>query len=118
MWYREALDSIGAGVIVADRYGRLAFINPAAKEMIGWNGNGNGADIPDVLHLVDETTGQAIENPFSTVMREGTFGDTGDLWMLATHDGAVTTIEVTGTRIQDESGVVDGVIFVRKCWSF
>ena len=47
MWFRVALSSIGDGVIAADGDGRVAFMNPAAQLMTGWNEDALGKNLPE-----------------------------------------------------------------------
>lgn len=69
-WLKTVLNSIGDGIITADRHGNITFINPAAenllrlsfKQVLGKRAN-------EVFVLTDASTRYAIENPVDRVLK-------------------------------------------------
>jgi len=112
MWNRVALSSIGDAVLVTNREGRVAFMNPVAQAVTGWDDQGLGKKLPEIFRLADEVTRQPIENLYSRVMRDGQCGEMTNHSVLIKKDGTEVPIETNGTQIQDGSGNVDGIVLV------
>ena len=65
------ISGMGEGIIATDHRGLIRFINPAAQELTGWTrGEAAGRPSRDVLRLVDEKTGEMLEDPIEKVLRE------------------------------------------------
>lgn len=106
------LSSIGDAVIVTDAQGRVSFMNPFAQQLTGWNEEAIGADLPEVVRILDEASDQPAENPFARVMREGA---------IVAHDGVLirkdqtrVPIDNNGAPIRDLFGSIDGVVLILR----
>ncbi len=71
-WLRVTLTSIGDAVIATDGAGRITFVNPVAESLTGWKAEeAVGLPVTQVFRIVNEQTGQALEEPVARVLREG-----------------------------------------------
>ena len=112
MWSQVALSSIGDAVIVTNGEGRVAFMNPVAQTITGWNEEALGKALPEVFRIVDELTRQAVENPFTKLMREGAVAGMANHSILIRKDGTEVPIDDGGAPIRSEGGTIDGVVLV------
>src|ERR1700722_15209081 len=72
-WLRITLSSIGDAVISTDIEGRVTLMNRVAEALTGWTqAEAMGRPLEEVFHIVNERTGQAVENPSVRALREGT----------------------------------------------
>ena len=68
---RMTVKSIGDAVITTDAQGRVEMLNPVAETLTGWIiEEARGKPLEDVFHIVNEETGEPLENPVSRVIRE------------------------------------------------
>ncbi|HUP37138.1 MAG TPA: GAF domain-containing protein [Candidatus Limnocylindria bacterium] len=108
-----ALAGIGDAVIVADRGGRVAFMNPAAERLTGWTEReARGRPVAAVFVLVNETTRDPVESPAVRVRleRQPVALPAGSL--LARRGGAERAIDGSGAPIPDRAGDAGGVVLV------
>ena len=71
-WLRVTLSSVGDAIITTDVQGRVTFLNPVAERLTGWTAtDAVGAPLEAVFKIVNEDSGQDVENPASRVLREG-----------------------------------------------
>jgi PAS domain S-box-containing protein len=111
--WRITLASIGDGVIVTDRTGRVTFMNHMAEKMCGWaTREALGRPLPEVFHIQHERTRELAENPVSKVLREGvTVSIPSDL-VLMSRQGSVLPIHDSASPIRNRSNSIDGVVLV------
>ena len=106
------LQSIGAGVIATDRQGRVAFLNPVAERLSGWDlVDALNQPATEVLALADEESGQPLASPLSRVMEEGEIIDWRDKVLLRSRDGRSLPVACTVAPIASFNGMI-GVVFV------
>src|SRR5881275_1306411 len=87
-WLRIALASIGDAVISTDAEGRVTFLNRVAESLTGWpEAEALGRPLPDVLRIVSEATGLAVEDPALRALREGTIVGLANHTILVARDG-------------------------------
>src|SRR5690606_39197667 len=68
---RVTLTSIGDAVIVTDTTGNITFLNPVAASLTGWKPEeAAGQPLERVFRIVNERTGQPVENPVTLVFRQ------------------------------------------------
>jgi PAS domain S-box-containing protein len=107
------LASIGDAVIATDINGRINFINPTAAAITGWNESvATGRSFDEVFRIINEDTGEPVENPFEIVKREGNVVGLANHTVLITRDGTRLPIEDSGAPIRDPEGNMIGVIVV------
>jgi PAS domain S-box-containing protein len=112
-WLRVTLTSIGDAVIATDGAGRITFINPVAESLAGWKAEeGVGQPVTQVFRVVNEQTGQPLEEPVARVLREGRSVPLANHAALVTRDGRTVPVEDTASPILDATGKVIGVVLV------
>jgi len=114
---REKLDvtlrSIGDGVIVTDKDGRVTMLNEVGEELTGWREEeARGQSLETVFNIINEVTRVRCENPVDRVF------DTGGIIGLANHtiliakNGTERAIADSGAPIRDEDQQIIGVVLV------
>ena len=112
-WATQTLSSIGDGVITTDGEGRVTFLNPVASGLTGWTPEtAAGKPIEQVFNVVNERTGQPVENPAGRVLREGIVVGLANHTALIRKDGKQVPIDDSGAPIRDEYGGVLGTVLV------
>ncbi len=113
-WLATTLKSIGDAVISVDTTGIVTYMNPVAEKLTGWNyKTAEHATIEQVFDLIDELTGDRIENVFERVMRTPTdIIELPDQTALITRDGSTVPIEDCCTPIKSDEGEVIGAVVV------
>lgn len=112
-WLKVTLSSIGDAVIVTDVEGRVRFLNPVARSLIGWTqSEAEGQPLEAVFCVMDETTRTPVESPVSQAMREGRIVGMTNHTLLIARDGTQRTIDDSAAPIQNDSGDIAGVVLV------
>lgn len=107
------LASIGDAVIAADVQGRVSFMNAVAETLTGWpSAEACGRPLQEVFHLVNEETGQPVDNPVAKVLREGKLVGLGNHTCLISRTGQETPVDDSGALIRSPDGDIIGVILV------
>ncbi|MDX2100607.1 MAG: PAS domain-containing sensor histidine kinase [Leptolyngbyaceae cyanobacterium bins.59] len=106
------LNSVGEGVYGLDLQGNVTFVNPAAAQMIGWDGvDLIGRSMHDVLHhsRPDGSPYPVHECPIYEAFRDGRVhrANTEVFWRK---DGTNFPVEYISTPMQDEEGNVVGTV--------
>lgn len=110
---RVTLSSIGDAVITTDTAGKINFLNPAARDLTGWDADtAIGKSIEDVFRLVDEETGLPIERLLD--MKNGDAAVDGSEYgiLLEPRIGEKLPIEHHTTPIRDSDSEVIGAVVV------
>ncbi len=111
-WLSTTLRSIGDAVIATDRDGRVTFMNPAAERLTAWKpDDARGKPLELVFRITNEQTGNPIDNPVDTVLRDGTLVGLDNHTVLTARDGTRRPIEDSAAPIRDK-GAVHGVVLV------
>lgn len=111
--YRTTLLSIGDGVIATDTEGRVELMNPVAESLTGWAQDAAlGKPVEEVFAIVNEETGQQVENPVRRVVREGTVVGLANHTLLIARDGARRPIADSGAPVRGEQDQIAGVVLV------
>jgi PAS domain S-box-containing protein len=107
------LSSIGDAVISCDATGEITFMNPKAEEYLGWTtDDAEGYPIHMVLRVVDEETGERVEDIAAQVLRERSPVRRADHLALVGKDGATIPIEGSAAPILDAGGELTGIVLV------
>ncbi len=110
-WLRITLATIGEAVIAVDCGGRIAFMNAAAERMTGWKQDeAMGEALTRVCRIVDERTGDVIENPCERVLRSDDASSLSKHVLLIARDGREQPIEDTVAPIRNAQGELQGVV--------
>lgn len=112
-WLSAILTSIGDGVIVCDRNGRVQFLNPSAELMTGWHkDDALGQPINIVYQLIDEQRRTPIDSPVLQVLRDRALFRLTNWILLVSRDGQEFPISESAAPLTDEAGVLTGVVIV------
>ncbi len=107
------LQSIGDAVITTDAEGTIEYLNPVAERLTGWStAEANGLPLQQVLKLVNEQSGEAVDNPVATVLREDRIVPLANHTALVRRDGERVPIEDSAAPIRNPAGEVLGVVMV------
>jgi PAS domain S-box-containing protein len=111
-WFQVTLSSISDAVITTDALGAVTFLNPLAESMTGWtSAEAAGLPLAKIFTIVDEFTGEPVEHPAKTVLREGRVVKLANT-SLVRRDGTVRAIEDSAAPIRDRSGRLTGIVTV------
>jgi PAS domain S-box-containing protein len=110
---RVTLASIGDAVISTDREGLVEFLNPVAEALVGWTSDeAAGHALEDVFHIVNEQSGEPVENPVAMVLRQGVTVGLANHTVLIARDGHRRPIDDSAAPIRDMSGEIVGVVLI------
>jgi PAS domain S-box-containing protein len=112
-WLRVTLSSIGDGVITTDGAGRVAYLNPVAEQLTGWQtSEASGRALEEVFTIINEDSRLTVENPATKVLREGVIAGLANHTLLITREGHERSIDDSGAPIRVNSGEIRGVVLV------
>jgi PAS domain S-box-containing protein len=110
---RITLASIGDAVVSTDAEGRVTYLNGVAEALTGWTqAEAAGRPLPEVFHILNENTRQAVENPALQALREGVVVGLANQTILIARDGTERPIDDSAAPMLDESGKPVGAVLV------
>lgn len=111
--FRVTLQSIGDAVIATDASGRVAFMNPVAARLTGFDDEAaRGLPISDVFRIVNEWSRETVESPVDRVLRENAVVGLANHTVLIDRLGGERPIDDSGAPILDPDGSILGVVLV------
>jgi PAS domain S-box-containing protein len=111
--FETTLSSIGDGVIATDAEARVTFMNPVAEALSGWTGEAaQGKPIEEVVELVREDDGSAVENPIRHSLRAGKIVGLSHDTVLIARDGRRVPMDDSASPIRDAKGDIAGCVLV------
>ena len=112
-WLTAALTSIGDAVIATDTRGCVNFMNPVAQSLTGWESDeALGQPLAKVFRVVNEGTGEPVEDPVSRVLREDAVVGLANHTVLIARDGTERPIDDSAAPIKERGGTTTGAILV------
>jgi len=112
------LSSIGDCVIVSDEQGRITFMNHVAEKLTGWSfAEASLQPTGQVFRIVNEHTGEPVENPVEKVMTTGVIVGLANHTLLITKDGSEVPIDDSGAPIKEVDGTIRGAVLVFRDFS-
>ena len=112
------LASIGDCVVVTDSEGRINFMNEVAERVTGWRfAEARGQPTDAIFRVLNEETGQLVENPVYRVIREGVIVGLANHTLLIRKDGTEVPIDDSGAPIRDGNGELRGVVLIFRDFS-
>jgi PAS domain S-box-containing protein len=112
-WLRITLASIGDAVITTDPKGLVTSLNSTAEHLTGWSSEeALGQPMEQVFSIINEITGQKLEDPVGEVMQSGLVVGLADRTALVARDGRVIPVEDSAAPIQNGDGEILGVVMV------
>ena len=107
------LRSIGEGVIAVDMQGGVVLVNRVAEKLTGWTfKEARGLPYSKVFVVVDEKTGERVEDPVDMAFRRGTVVGFRHHAALQAKDGTMRSIADSCAPIRDRDSQVIGVVLV------
>ncbi len=111
---RVTLSSIGDAVIATDPHGRVTNMNVVAEELTGWTSeDAIGQPLETVFHIVNEETGELVENPAKRSLREGVIVGLANHTILIARDGRRRPIDDSAAPIRKDDLIVGCVLVFR-----
>jgi PAS domain S-box-containing protein len=111
--WATTLASIGDAVMAADSDGRIAFLNPVAATLTGWQSEeAIGQPIQKVFNILNEQTRAPAEDIVNRVLTEGRTFELANHTALLTKDGREIPIADSAAPILDSEGRIAGVVLV------
>lgn len=106
------LESIGDGVITTDKKGRIRYMNPTAEQLVGVKADAaRGEAYHSVLKLLDESTGNPIDNLVASCLSTAHGEPTSTEGTLLKEDGSSFHLKITTAPMRDEyQGLVGAVL--------
>jgi len=112
-WFSTTLRSIGDAVLTVDTEGLVTFMNPIASALTGWKPDeAEGRGVEEVFDIVNQQSGEPVENPVRKVLREGVVVGLANHTVLIARDGSRYAIADSGAPIVEPSGDLHGVVLV------
>lgn len=109
--FETTLASIGDAVIATDRNVRVAYVNPVAERLTGWNsGEARERPLGDVFRIIGEESRQPLENPVARVLREKKIVGLTNHALLISRDGTELAIDDSAAPIRDARGEIAGIV--------
>ncbi|MEO6050083.1 MAG: CHASE3 domain-containing protein [Pyrinomonadaceae bacterium] len=110
---RTTLGSIGDGVIAIDSDGRVTLMNAVAESLTGWTFAGAaGLPLTTVFDIINEKTGDIVENPGMRALQEGVSVGLADHTILLTKGGGEVSIDDSASPIRSRKGEMLGAVLV------
>ena len=107
------LNSIGDAVITTDAAGRVQSLNPIAEGLTGWSHpEAQGRSFMEILHMVNETTRDQVDNPIAEALRTGKIVELANHTILVARDGRETPISDSAAPIRAKDGQILGAVMV------
>ncbi len=112
-WLSTTLRSIGDAVIATDTEGCVTFMNLVAQALTGWSQEeATGKPLRIVFNIVDERTGEAVEDPVAKVIQGGEIIELANHTLLIARNGTRLPIDDSAAPIRDDNGNLIGVVLV------
>ncbi|VAW83395.1 diguanylate cyclase/phosphodiesterase (GGDEF & EAL domains) with PAS/PAC sensor(s) [hydrothermal vent metagenome] len=107
------LNSIAEGVITTDQNGKIRFMNPVAETLSGWTQyEATGRPIDDIIHLIDEQTGDSIPCAISGSLRSNQVERNLQGRMLVRKGGEEIAVAESAAPMHDAAGNIVGAVLV------
>lgn len=107
------LGSIGDGVVTTDAQGKTQYLNRVAEQLTGWTSEqAHGVDVRQTLQLVDEVTGEPLENVALRCLRQRQSVAVSSRTRLITRDGRHIAVEDSAAPIWSRDGDILGAVVV------
>ncbi|WP_455376757.1 EAL domain-containing protein [Kaarinaea lacus] len=107
------LESIGDGVITTNPDGTVAYLNPIAEKMTGWDEKeAAGKQLHEILHLLDEKTNKPVNIPIVKWLNQNQrVGLKKPVTLVNRKKTKEYTIEFSGSPLRNSKQAVIGAVF-------
>ncbi len=111
--YLKTLISIGDGVMVVDRLGRIEMLNPVAERLTGWTfSEARGHHYREVFVIRHEEPDTPIADAIADALSSGEVQEIANSAVLISRQGSQYHLEDSAAPILSEDGNVEGVVLV------
>lgn len=111
--YFQTLISIGDGVMVVDRNGKIEIINSVAEKLTGWStAEATGRHYKEVFVLSHEQEGSTLNDPIEEVFETDIIQEIGNHAVLTSRGGTKYYLEDSAAPIKDDKNTTVGVVLV------
>ncbi|MBP6492179.1 MAG: PAS domain S-box protein [Clostridia bacterium] len=117
--YREkeilkiTLDSIGDGAVTTDKDGYITGLNLTGQNICGWNqSEAIGRPFSEVFQLINEETGEMMEDPVKSVLKNGRTMGFDNHAILVNKEGHRVPISDSVAPIRDSNNSVYGTVMI------
>ncbi|MFX1293894.1 MAG: PAS domain S-box protein, partial [Promethearchaeota archaeon] len=112
-WIFTLLKNISDAIIIIDKVGEIVSINPSAELLIGWKqAESLGKPLNSVFNIINEQTGQLIENFVEKLLQEGKMIDFLNNVLLISKNGKERPIDVNCMPIKNQEGNITRIVLI------
>lgn len=113
--FRTTLYSIGDAVFITDMAGVIKLMNKEAEQLTGWKEtDAIDRKLDEILKIVNESTGQKIDNPINQFFNESDLDLFANKTLLISRDGHKIPISESIAPIKDEASKNIGVVLILR----
>ena len=110
---RTILGSIGDGVVVCNREGRIEMVNAVARALTGWTAEeAVNRPVEEVFHFVSEGERAPVTLPILDVLERREWPAPAHHAVLVRRDGTEISVDSSGAPVVDARGTVTGAVMV------
>ncbi|PHM07766.1 EAL domain-containing protein [Nostoc sp. 'Peltigera malacea cyanobiont' DB3992] len=107
------LQSIGDAVLTTDAFGRIKYINPVAKFLLGCSEtSAEGLLLEEVFGIVHEATRETVQNPIEQALKENRTVSLANHTVLINQNNQEIAIQDSAAPIRNREGQVIGAVMV------
>jgi PAS domain S-box-containing protein len=111
--FKITLYSIGDGVIITDKEGKITLMNKEAEDLTGWKeADAVNKKLHEIFIIINEHSRAYQENPVDKVFREGSVVGMANHTLLLSKSGIEVPIADSAAPIKDEFGETTGVVLI------
>lgn len=115
-WLEAVLGSIADGVVVTDKWGLIAMLNPAASQLTGWtHSEAVMKPLAEVCRLVDPQTRQSVVAPIGKILFDKVSINWRNPMLLLDRGGRETLVDYTAAPVWDAAHEETGVVLIFRC---
>ncbi|HEY9246116.1 MAG TPA: response regulator [Candidatus Methanoperedens sp.] len=106
------LRSLGEAVVVTDKDGKIMIMNTYAEALSGWiEEDAKGSPLGNVFNIINERTGENVDDPVEKATREGIFYGLSNDTALVLKEGMRLPVDIIGSLIKDNHDII-GISFI------
>ncbi|MEJ2627251.1 MAG: ATP-binding protein [bacterium] len=113
VWISSVVGSIADGVMATDNQGKVTFVNPIAKRLIGAARKQiMGVSIEKVLNLVDEKAGKSVEGYMARLLKGEGIESLSQSAIMISQNRTRIPVDYSIAPIRNDKGIIEGVVTV------
>lgn len=111
--FKTTLNSIGEAVITVNNSRKIEYINPVAEELIGFKLNEvKGKNFDKVIKLVDSEKHKVYIDFEQYILNHHPKNESVNTIFIVSNDGKEIPVLITITQLNDDSGKMQGSVFI------